>query len=169
MKTLFSRYATPFTVGLFFISLGSGIALFFHFGNGVVNGMHEWLSMVLIPPFILHLWKNGRPFVNYFGRFPMTLALGLSLAAAIAFLIPAATGNASGGPPQMALVNKVMANSIGNVAPALGMTADQLKTKITAAGYKIDTADESLKDIATKSGHDPFELMIAISASAKAQ
>ncbi|MGE8104358.1 DUF4405 domain-containing protein [Allorhizobium sp. NPDC080224] len=58
MPNILSRYATPFTTGLFLISLISGIALFFHLGTAAFREMHEWLSMVLILPFVLHLWKN---------------------------------------------------------------------------------------------------------------
>lgn len=64
MKPLLLRYATPFISGLFLVSLISGIALFFHLGNATFRGMHEWLSMVLILPFVLHLWKNWRPLVK---------------------------------------------------------------------------------------------------------
>ena len=66
MSKILSKYATPFTTGLFLVSLISGIALFFHFGPSAFHGMHEWLSMVLILPFVLHIWKNWRPFVCYF-------------------------------------------------------------------------------------------------------
>ncbi|MCB1455931.1 MAG: DUF4405 domain-containing protein, partial [Nitratireductor sp.] len=61
MPDLLSRYATPFISGLFLVSLISGIALFFHVGPSGFHGMHEWLSMVLIAPFVLHLWKNWKP------------------------------------------------------------------------------------------------------------
>ena len=64
MPTLFKTYATPLTTGLFLASLISGIALFFHIGPSGFHGMHEILSMVLILPFVLHLWRNWRPMVS---------------------------------------------------------------------------------------------------------
>lgn len=75
MPNLLSRYATPLTTGLFLVSLISGIALFFHYGTAAFREMHEWLSMVLILPFVLHVWKNWRPFLAYFKRLPMALSL----------------------------------------------------------------------------------------------
>ena len=61
MKSFVNRFSTPLTLGLFAISAISGMALFFHLGQGVFHSMHEWLSMVLLAPFAFHLWKTGAP------------------------------------------------------------------------------------------------------------
>ena len=53
MPAILNRYATPLITGLFLVSMISGIALFFHWGSAWFHGMHEWLSMVLIVPFVL--------------------------------------------------------------------------------------------------------------------
>lgn len=90
MPSIVSRNATPLISGLFIVSLVSGVALFFHFGSSYFHGMHEWLSVVLIVPFVLHLWKNWRPFANYFKRGPMAVSLVASLAAAMVFVVPGA-------------------------------------------------------------------------------
>ena len=73
MKALLLKYATPFIAGLFLVSLVSGVALFFHVGNATFHGMHEWLSMVLILPFVLHLWKNWKPLFAYLSGAPMAI------------------------------------------------------------------------------------------------
>ena len=87
MTSFLSRYATPLTTGLFLVSLISGIALFFHLGSRFFHGMHEWLSMVLIVPFVLHIWKNWRAFITYFKRPPMAIALALSIVATLALTV----------------------------------------------------------------------------------
>lgn len=92
MTNVFNRYATPLITGLFLVSLISGIALFLHIGPAGFHGMHEWLSMVLILPFALHVWKNGRPMLANFRRAPMVVALVLSTVAALAFLVPPSGG-----------------------------------------------------------------------------
>ncbi|MCE8421489.1 DUF4405 domain-containing protein, partial [Rhodovulum sulfidophilum] len=58
MSSYLGRYATPFITGLFIVSLVSGLALFLHVGPSGFHAMHEWLSLLLIVPFVLHLWKN---------------------------------------------------------------------------------------------------------------
>jgi hypothetical protein len=86
MNSMLQRYATPLITGFFLVSLISGAALFVHVGTGVFRGMHEWLSMVLILPFALHLWKNWRALTNYFSRPPFAIAMGVALVAALNFL-----------------------------------------------------------------------------------
>ena len=87
MLSFFQRYSTPFITGFFLISLISGVALFVHVGPAGFRSMHEILSMVLIVPFVAHLWKNWRPLMGYFKRSPMVIALVISAIAAAVFLI----------------------------------------------------------------------------------
>ncbi len=150
MSHLFHRYATPLITGLFLVSLISGLALFFHVGPAGFHGMHEILSLVLILPFGLHLWKNWRPMLGYFRRAPMVIALVLSALAAGAFLIPTGTARA-GGPPQFQLFNRVMAQPLDQVAPALGSDAATLVTALTGAGFTV-AEGQTLAQIATASG-----------------
>lgn len=161
MKTFFQRYATPLITGLFIVSLISGIALFFHVGQSWFHGMHEWLSMMLILPFVLHIWKNWRAFVNYFRRPPMLIGLALSLAAAIAFIIPAtqSTGGRKNGPPQFAFASAVLKNPLNSVAPLIGSTPDDLVKKLQDAGFTAAKADVTLSDIASQSGKNEGQLL----------
>ena len=62
LESLDPNDATPFTTGLFLVSLISGIALFFHWESRVFHGMHEWLSMVLIAPFIINQYALQYPY-----------------------------------------------------------------------------------------------------------
>jgi len=162
MNSLFQRYATPFITGFFLISLVSGIALFFHFGPNGFRGMHEWLSMVLILPFALHIWKNWKPMLAYFKRSPMIVALVISAIAAGAFLIPVSSGSRADGPPQFQLAHKVLTQSLNTVAPALGTTPEALTTVLTAAGFAVTDPNTSLIDIATGSGKTEMDIAAAL-------
>ena len=156
MKLLLLRYATPMITGFFLISLVSGVFLFFHVGNSLFRGMHEWLSIVLILPFCLHIWKNWRPLINYLGRLPMTVALAASIASALAFALAPASG--AGGPPQMAFAHRIAGNSIEKVAPLLGDTTASLVVRLKEAGFSAAGPQLSLSDIATQSGKSEAEL-----------
>lgn len=166
MPSLLSRYATPFTTGLFLVSLISGIALFFHYGTAAFRGMHEWLSMVLILPFLLHVWKNWRPFLAYFKRLPMALSLAACLIAGLVFAWPAITGSASGagGNPAVAMVNVVAAGTPTQVAPLLGKTDADLVSALREAGFTAAETSKPLSQIATGSGKNTMELMATLSA-----
>ncbi|KWV56512.1 hypothetical protein AS026_33635 [Rhizobium altiplani] len=161
MKSFFQRYATPFITGLFLVSLISGIALFFHFGPGSFHGMHEWLSMVLILPFALHLWKNWRSFINYFRRAPMAIALAISLAAALYYFLPSAPseGRRAGGPPQFAFTSVILRNSLTEVAPLLQTPTEDLIAGLKANGFSAATPELPLTEIASRSGKSEGELV----------
>jgi len=156
-KTLL-RYATPFTTGLFVISLVSGIALFFHLGTAYFREMHEWLSMVLIAPFILHLLRNWRPFLSYFKHLPMAIALVISLAAAGYYAWEGTTGD-PGGNPAMALVQTMQTKALATLAPVFGHTGESLAAALVAKGYTVESADKTLAEVAKASGKDNFDII----------
>ncbi|WP_373504745.1 DUF4405 domain-containing protein [Aestuariivirga sp.] len=164
MPDLFRRYATPFITGLFVVSLVSGVALFFHVGGAAFHGMHEWLSMVLIVPFALHLWRNWRAMMNYVGRVPFTLAMVVSLAAALGFAYPSLSGSASasGGPPQFALADALVHHGPKEAAPVLGLTAEDLVSGLQKLGFAAAALDLPLNEAATKSGKTSMDLMAAL-------
>lgn len=165
MPNLLSRYATPFTTGLFLISLISGVALFFHVGTAAFREMHEWLSLVLILPFVLHVWKNWRPFLAYFKRLPMVLSLGICLAAGLVFAWPAITGSASsGGNPAFAMINVVAAGKPGQIAPLLGKSEAEIVDALKQGGFTAADGAKPLSEIATASGKDTMELMATLTA-----
>ena len=161
MSTLLNRYATPFITGLFLVSLISGVAIFFHWQTGVFKGMHEWLSMVLIVPFALHIWKNWRPMVAYLSKPAFAVASVASVVAALVFAYPALTGSSSmaGGPPPFAFATKMLNGAPKDVAPILGKSTDDVVKALTDAGFTAATADKKLSEIATASGKNAMELM----------
>jgi hypothetical protein len=162
MPALLDRYATPFITGLFLVSLISGVALFFHWGSAYFHGMHEWLSMVLIVPFVLHIWKNWRPITIYLKRAPLWIALAVSTVAAAAFVLPgmgAGEGAGPGGrPAAFALSNMVMAGSVAEVAAVLDVTPEALSQALTAQGYSVASPDQSLEAIAGASGRSVMDV-----------
>ncbi len=151
MNPVLSRWATPSITGLFVISLVSGIAIFFGVGRSYFTGMHEWLSMVLVVPFVLHLWKNWRPFVSYLKRPPMAVAGALSLAAALVFVVPAIV-SPSGPPPERALVQLLPSRTIAQVAPLFGHSGETLGAALAAGGLTVASPDDTLATVADASG-----------------
>lgn len=164
MKNFFNQYSTPLITGLFLVSLISGIALFFHIGPMGFKPMHEWLSMVLIVPFVLHLWKNWRAFMNYFRRAPMTIALVLSVIASGFFMIPSSDPEAqmNAGPPQFALANLMFKSGATQIAPALGMTPDAVIAALEARGIAVSGPDQPLSEAASAAGKNAFDLASAL-------
>lgn len=166
MPSLLQRYATPLTAGLFLVSLVSGLALFFHVGQATFREMHEWLSLLLALPFILHLWKNWRAMVNYFRKPALALSLAVTLALAAPFALIASTGGAD-GPPQFALSHTLLGGTAAELAPLLKTTPEALLTQLESAGFTAATAGQPLTDIAAQSGKSEFELAAALNGLSK--
>ncbi|WP_223476279.1 DUF4405 domain-containing protein [Oricola indica] len=167
MPSLLARYATPFTTGLFVVSLVSGVALFFHIGSAYFHSMHEWLSLVLIAPFVLHIWKNWRAFKTYFKRPAMTIALVASLVAGVAFAWPSLTGTSEGrgGRPEFALLRAVQTAPISAVAPLFGQDGNGLAENLRARGYTVASTDDTLNGIAEASGKSASDIAGVLAAS----
>jgi hypothetical protein len=164
MPSFLSRYATPLITGLFLVSLISGIALFFHLGPTAFRGMHEWLSMVLILPFILHIWKNWKPMLCYLRRMPMAISLALSVVAAGVFFVPSGEGQRRAGPVQFQLAQTVIAATPAAAAPIFGVTEEDLLRRIGAAGLSAQQPGMTLGDIAAASGKTDADLAAALVA-----
>ena len=167
MPSFANRYATPLITGLFLVSLVSGVALFFHWGQAWFHSMHEWLSMVLILPFVLHLWKNWRPMRSYLKRRPMWLALAASVAMAALFVIPTGSTTGSGGrPPQFAFAEAMMQATPAEIAAVLDTTPEAVTAGLQAAGITA-TADRSLRDSAAAGGQSTGQVMAALLAPSR--
>lgn len=168
MPRIFARYSTPFITGLFLVSLISGIALFFHYGTTAFREMHEWLSMVLILPFVLHIWKNWRPFLSYFKRLPMTIALAVSLVAGLVFAWPALTGAESGtSNPQVAMVELVTGSTAAQIAPLFGQNEEAFLATLKEKGFAGAEAGKTMTEIATASGKDKREMAFTLASLSK--
>jgi Domain of unknown function (DUF4405) len=167
MTNLLNRYATPFITGLFVASLVSGVALFAHIGTGAFRDMHEWLSIVLIVPFILHLWRNWKPMKAYFKKTAFGVAIGVSFIASIAFVIPTGGTNRPDGPPQFAFAHTIVGNSAEKIAPLFGVSADKIVEKLKAEGFNAANATDPLNLVAEKSGKDEFVLFATLNGISK--
>lgn len=162
MNSFFMRYVTPITTGLFLVSAISGIALFFHWAPGTFHSMHEWLSMVLLVPFVLHMWRNWGAFMNYIKRKTLWIPLVLCIIVSIPFAWPSAQQGRSGGNPAFQVVHMMTKTSITGIAPVMKSSPDELLKKLQGMGYKATSTDETLDQIATASGEQSLSLLMKL-------
>lgn len=160
MPSLLNRYATPFITGLFLVSLVSGLALFFHVGPSGLHGMHEWLSLLLILPFALHLWKNWRPMKGYLRHAPMAVAAAVSVALALPFLLP--DGEAGRGNPAFALLGRIAGSTPAELAPLLDTTPEALLAALNAAGIAVADAGQPVAPVAAAAGKTTMDIAAAL-------
>ncbi|MDD2050933.1 DUF4405 domain-containing protein [Pseudomonas putida] len=158
LKNLINRYATPLTTGFFLVSLISGVALFFHWAPGLFHGMHEWLSMVLLVPFALHLWKNWGPMVGYINRKTLFVPLLLSVLIAIPFAV-SSTGGKQGGNPAFAAVQLVSKAPLVDSAALFNNTPDELVARLRQRGLAVTSFGDNLNQIAQSAKMQPAQLI----------
>ena len=165
MPPILQRYATPLAIGLFLVSLISGLALYFHVWPGVFHGMHELVGLVLIVPFGLHLWRNWRPLVNYFRKPAFSATIAACLVAALGIGIASSGAGGGRGSAQFALLQALTASTPANLAAALGTDADSLVATLKARGFASAVVDAPLTNIAASSGKDKGDLASALVAA----
>lgn len=161
MNTLINRFATPLTTGLFIVSAISGIALFFHWSQGEFHAMHEWLSMLLLIPFLLHLWKNWRGLVGYAKRKTLIIPLLASLLVALPFAVSGLMGG-QGGNPAFRPITLMTQAHLADLAPLLKTTPDALLTTLKQQGYQPQSTDETIDEIAKASNKQAAQILFAV-------
>lgn len=164
LSDLIKRQATPYTTGLFLVSAVSGLALFLHVGTSWFHAMHEILSLVLLLPVALHMWRNWPALVGHFRRPAMAVALAVSVALAGAFAFASGSG-ASGGRPPFAVFERLQAAPVAAVAPALGLDAATTTKLLVAAGLPVPADGESLAALAGRAGVPVATVLTALTAS----
>ena len=161
MKTLIHRYATPLTTGFFLVSTISGVALFFHWSSGLFHSMHEWLSMVLLVPIALHLWKNWGPLMGYIKRKTLFIPLVLSLVVALPFVV-ANFSTRSAGNPAVAVVQLVAKAPLSDSAALFKATPDELVARMRQHGWAVESTSASLNQVAQAAHMPPVQMIAAL-------
>ena len=154
------RYGTPLTVGLFAVSTVSGVALFFRLAPAAFHSMHEWLSLLLLVPFGVHMWKNWRPLVGYARRRTLFIPIALTEIAAIPFVYTGLTTvRAGGGQPAFRVVRMLTQTPLTALAQILKTTPDALQADLQRRGFTVASADDRLDKITAGSDTPPERLL----------
>jgi len=150
VKTLTQRgWATPLTIGAFFLMAGTGAVIFFKFDKGLMASIHRWFSWIFVAGAINHVAANVRPFTNY-----LRSTLGRSIAA-IFLAILLASFFSWGRMTSQKLINPIETAILGaplNVVADLEQTSPDVliarlwKQKIAAS------PGQSLRDIGMANG-----------------
>ncbi len=160
---ILTRHATTFTASLFLISAVSGVALFVHAAPGLFHEMHVWLSLVLLLPVALHVWRNWHGVMNYIRRRALFIPLAISLAVAAVMAVGSLGGGPGGGPGGRAMA-LVASQPLTTVASLAGITTDDLTQRLADAGLEVTGPTETLRQISQRSGRDLFEVLSVVPA-----
>lgn len=120
--------------------------------------MHEWLSLVLLAPFAVHIWKNWRPLVGYMRRRTLMIPLISSVVVAIPFAINGLTATRTGS-PAFRIVRLMTAAPLSALAPVLKTTPERLQTALQERGFTVASVSDRF-DAVVASGSIPPERVL---------
>ncbi|MEO7065540.1 MAG: DUF4405 domain-containing protein [Rhodanobacter sp.] len=162
MNNFMHRYGTPLTAGLFVVSTVSGVALFFHWSPRSFHSMHEWLSMLLIAPFVLHLWKNWTPLLAYAKRKTLLIPLALSVLVAVPFVVMASLNSGRAPRPTTQALSLMTQTRLVDLAPVLQSTPESLLQHLQQRGYQASSVQQSPDIIATASAVPAKDILFSL-------
>lgn len=147
------RYATQATVALSLVVGVTGIMMFFHIAKGEVEALHEWLGIAFVVVAALHALRHRHAFMAMLGQTRMRLLFGAAAMTAAAFVVLAP---AKGSNPFRQATQVVMQAPLRDVAPLLGVSPQELATRLHAAD-----SGQSIETIARAQGADPVGVLAA--------
>lgn len=141
-------WATPLTMGTFFLMAVTGLLMFFHFDRGLNKLAHEWLSWVMVSAAGLHAAVNFNLLKRYLANRKALGVIGLCLLA-----LGASFASPSGGKPkspQIAASQALLDTPIPLVAQVAVRDAGDIVAALNAAGMKA-RLDGTLRQAAGES------------------
>lgn len=146
MRTL-REWATPLTIGAFFISAITGIAMFFHLDRGQSKAAHEYLGWLLVAGVALHVAVNFASFRRH-----LTQGRGRWLVLLLVLFTAGTFVELSSGPPPVdprwAVTDAVLDAPISQVAALAHKDTETLLAELRTAGFTVRDGDQSLAEIA---------------------
>jgi len=151
------EWATPLTIGVFFLSAVTGVLLFFHLDRGLNKLAHEWLSWLMVAGVAAHAAANWAAFKRYF-RQPMGRAIvgALVLLTAFSFWQPAGGKKA---PPVRRAAQALSAAPLDAVAQVARQDAQVLRERLVREGLTVPAGQPTLTEIARASQREPMQVL----------
>lgn len=157
-KAIYLRqWSTPLIIGAYLVTGISGVMLFFHFGESLIKGAHEWIGILFVIGALLHIKNHWTPFKRYFSK-PIAQAVIVSaLAAGLSFMV--VSGDEPGGNPVRAVMHSIEQAPLTQVAQLQNRDLNVLVQRMQRAGFTVTDTSQTLQVIADANGHSPRELI----------
>lgn len=150
-------WATPVTIGAFFLLAVTGGLMFFHLDRGLNKLAHEWLGWLLVAGVAAHAAVNWVPFKRYFTRPLGGAIIGvLVLLTALSFWQPAGARKA---PPARQASQALLAAPLDLVAPVLRLDEAALRARLARQGFTVPDGRPTLAEVARASAREPLQAL----------
>lgn len=149
------RWATPLTIVTSVLVGISGVMMFFHLGEGLIKGMHEWIGLLMVAAVVTHIVVHVKPFKRHFSQ-RAALSVMFAVLLVSGSLLDFGDG---GGSPVMAVIHSVEAAPVSMLAELQQVSPQVLLDKLAAAGYESVSLDMSINVLAEQHQMHPKELL----------
>jgi hypothetical protein len=145
----FRSWATPLTIGAFFLMSATGVLMFFGWDRGLTTAAHQWFSWLFLAAAGAHIAVNVRPFKNHLksSRGQASAAVSVVVLAASFFSWGFTTGPQLRGTIERALVDA----PLSALASVTHTDPDAVIGRLKAHGIVADSG-QSVRDLAGKYG-----------------
>ncbi len=155
------KFVTPIT-GVLSLVIGiSGVMLFFHMGEGLVKGVHEWLGIAFAVIMLAHLALNWNAFKHHFKKPAAWVSTGVVTAITAVFLVTSISSGSHEN-PMHSIERSIVTTSVSDLAPVFKISQSEMKQKLGQAGIEITTGRETLQELASTSGVAPRRLIATL-------
>jgi uncharacterized protein YidB (DUF937 family) len=154
------KIVTPLTRALSLVIGVFGAMLFFHFEEGLVKGVHEWLGMAFVVVMLVHLAMNWKAFKQHFRKPAAWVGTGAVTAISAMFLVSSlAQPNES---PVRSIIHSIETTAVYDLAPVFKVSHLEMSKKLDQAGVVIITGQETIEELADSSGVDARKLIATL-------
>lgn len=144
------EWATPVVMGAFTLSGVTGVVLFFGlFKSQTILTIHQWLGLTFVIGGLSHITVNFPAYKRYLKqRLGLTIVLIYVALTITAFLPLAPTRPVEN--PLTKILNAVQKAPLNDLALVFKETPQALMSRLQSAGYRIESADQSIADVAVQ-------------------
>jgi hypothetical protein len=153
------KWSTPIVIGSGIFVAISGVLMFFGIHNPIELA-HEWLGLAFAVGISLHILNHWRAFKSYFNqKQALNILGGVGLAT---FVLIGSSMTGTGGSPVEGMIQSYVSSPLTEVAPLLDQKTEKVMAKIESAGFNVEDANMSIKQIADANNTHPKALMSAL-------
>lgn len=156
------EWATPITMGSFFLMACTGILMFFHADMGLHKEVHEWLGWAMVAGVVAHAWANLASFKRYFAKPAALATMGVFVAILVASSFINEEDEGQGGNPGRRAAKAVLNAPISDIAPLAGQSPQTLLANLQKAGFKVESIGQTLISVTGPAQPDQFKALAVI-------
>lgn len=153
-------WITPITMGAFSVLAVTGVLMFFHAKTPLIEGVHEWLSWLLLAAVAGHVAVNWLGLRRHLASWRGRAALGLGAAVLAVALLPIGSG---GGKPPFVVPMQALADApLPVLAQVAKVPTEQVRERLRSAGLTPTSDADTVRSLAGKDLGDQMRALSAV-------